>query len=180
MRSDEQIKVIRAATKKACKSKKAALLFLKKAGILKLLPLLILFSCQSAKQFQQSPQFAKACADAFPCRDTIVEVVTVTDTDTLTLPADTLIEIIELPGRIDTIRKVCPPSKVITNTITVTRDIVSVDSAQVVALRQELQAAQSEVTIWAGKAKRRGKAFAIALISIAGLLVAIGLLIRKP
>jgi hypothetical protein len=142
-----------------------------------------LTSCMSAKKFQQSPAFAKACAENFPARDTIIENIFHYETDTVLLPADTIIhfDTVTLPGgrRIDTIRTVCRPSKVVTNTVIKEKQIIRIDSAKVKALTDDLNFTKSELDKWAGKAKRRGKSFMWSLIANALLIMGMGYLIGK-
>jgi hypothetical protein len=142
-----------------------------------------LTSCMSAKKFQRSPAFAKACADSFPARDTIIENIFHYETDTVLLPADTLIllDTVTIPGgyRVDTVRTVCRPSKVVTNTVIKEKQVIRIDSAMVKALTDDLNFTKSEVDKWAGKAKRRGKSFMWSLIANALLLLAGGYIIGK-
>jgi hypothetical protein len=142
-----------------------------------------LTSCTTAKKFMRSPEFAKACADSFPARDTVIETVYKYETDTLILPADTIIhfDTITVPGgyRIDTIKRVCPPPKVVREWLTKEIKVVRIDSAQVKALTDDLNFTKSELDKWAGKAKRRGKSFMWSLIANALLIMGMGYLIGK-
>lgn len=131
----------------------------------------------------RSPEFAQACADSFPARDTVIETVYKYETDTVFLSADTLVYIdtVVVPGgfRIDTIVKRCPPSQVITQTIIKEKQVIRIDSAKITAVQKDLEFTKSEVDKWAGKAKRRGKSFMWSLIANALLLLAGGYIIGK-
>jgi hypothetical protein len=148
-----------------------------------LLMLSNLTSCTTAKKFLRSPAFAKACAEKFPARDTIIENIFHYETDTVFLSGDTLVYIdtIVVPGgfRIDTIVKRCPPSRTITNTVIQEKQIIRIDSAKITAICKDLEFTKSEVDKWAGKAKRRGKSFMWSIIGNVLLLLTMGWLIGK-
>ena len=146
-----------------------------------LLMLSNLTSCTSAKKFMQSPDFAKACADSFPAVDTIIETVTHYETDTLLLPADTLIlvDTVSVPGgyRVDTIRKPCKSSQIVTRYVTKEKQIIRIDSAQVRNSRIANIQLSADRDKWKGKAQRRGKLAMWSLIGNVLLLLLLGWLI---
>lgn len=142
-----------------------------------------ILGCQSAKQFMRSNDFAKACADSFPAIDTIIDIHVTAKTDTVLVAGDTIIilDSVTLPGgvRIDTIRKACPPSKLITNTIVTERQIIRVDSAKVVSVQKELLFTKSELQKFVDKTKKRSKVMWLSLLGNILLLVLIGFVLGK-
>jgi hypothetical protein len=131
----------------------------------------------------RSPDFAKACADSFPARDTIIETVTHYETDTLLVSGDTLVfvDTVVVPGgvRIDTIVKRCPPSQVITKTVIKEKQIIRIDSAAVAAVHKDLEFTKSELLKYVDKTKRRGKNLLYSILGNILLILIIGWLIGK-
>ena len=135
-----------------------------------------LIGCNPVKKFMQSDGFAKACADSFPCIDTIVSIEQVTKYDT-TRSVDTATIV-----QVDTVTNTRIVTKVVTQYVTKTvkevQQVIRIDSARI----RDLRNANSNITAdrdkWKDKAQRRGKSFMWSIIGNALLLIAIGLLIR--
>jgi hypothetical protein len=144
----------------------------------------MLSACMTPKKavdyLKKKDLLADTCAANYPVK-----------ADTIYKPGELIIETEYLPGdtlyffdtvsqwRIDTIKKVCPPSQVSTIWRVDTLAVTVVDSALVATLRGKYNASVKDATEWEAKAKRRGK-MQWAFIGLSALLfVLVGFILGK-
>jgi len=132
-------------------------------------------ACMSPKKatdyLKEKNLLADTCASNYPAiADTIYKPGELT-IETTYLPGDTFYFYDTLTDlRIDTIRKVCPPSQVSTYWRVDTFTNTKVDSAALASLRGKYNTSVKDATEWKAKAKKRGK-MQWAFIGISALLV---------
>lgn len=151
-----------------------------------ILIIFLLSGCLSQKKVQrylnENPQTAaEYCAEEFPVKDSVYVKDTVVLYDTLYLQGVPLYDTLTIKGETIIIKRVCPPTKVITKTVRVDSIIIRRDIAQETSLRLTVKILSSsnelllsERNTYKEKATTRG-------LYLWGLIALLGLwILRKP